>query len=172
MNINWDKLYKGFTAVVLGIVLILSALGYYQGQLPPDVATDPAVERGGFSTKVHFEQGGAQLTVESGGAIVSAGAITSTGSASFSSLSLGGVAQSGPTVGVSATVSNGTRVAHGLGVTPTVEVCTPWGLGLITATVYISASNATSITIGLAGPGEVNGVVYGGSIVVNCIGQR
>jgi hypothetical protein len=66
MTINWDKVYKGFTALALAIVLILAGLGLYQQD---GAAADASVARGGFSTTVHFEQGGGQLTVESGGKV-------------------------------------------------------------------------------------------------------
>lgn len=178
MKINWDKLYKGFTTLAIAIVLILTGFGVnLQGGLGPAPApTEDLTARGGFNTKVHFEQGGNQLTIESGGvlanagSITSSGAITSTGSASFSSLSLAGVAQSGPTVAISASVTNNTRIAHGIGTTPTAEICTPFGLGLITTTVYISAVNSVSITIGLADTKAA--VVSPATLSINCIGQR
>jgi len=65
-------------------------------------------------------------------------------------LTLESVAFSGPVrFGSATSVVSGTTIAHGLGITPTVALLTPGATGGYTATVYILASNAVSITIGV-----------------------
>lgn len=53
------------------------------------------------------------------------------------------------TRGATANVVNNTLIAHGLGTTPTAILLTPFFAGTFTQTVYISATNATSFTVGL-----------------------
>lgn len=51
-------------------------------------------------------------------------------------------------------VVNNTKIAHGLGTTPTTILLSPFYAGTFTQTVYISATNATSFTVGI-GSGSV-----------------
>ena len=68
-----------------------------------------------------------------------------------STLTLDSVAFTGPIVfGTSTSAINGTLIAHGLGTTPTVVLLSPQFTGNnISQTAYITASNATSFTVGL-----------------------
>lgn len=82
---------------------------------------------------------------------------------------IGANAFTGPVRMISATVSNDTFVAHGFsGVQPKI-LCTPFAAGLFTYTVWISATNAVSFSVGL-GDQVTNGPGVG-SWVVNCIAQ-
>jgi len=71
-------------------------------------------------------------------------------------LTLESVAFSGPvTFGSASSCVDGTTIAHGLGTTPAVVLLTPYSA--VTATVYVKATDATNITVGLVGSvGEVD----------------
>ena len=84
-------------------------------------------------------------------------------------LTLENVAFTGPVVGVSGTISDGVTLAHGLGTTPTVAVCGIVNAGIGTQTVYISATDATSYTLGVF---DAAGSAWTGDLTVHCIGQR
>ena len=65
-------------------------------------------------------------------------------------LTLESVAFSGPvTFGSASSVVTGTTIAHGLATTPTAVTLTPMYVGAFTNTVYVLATDATSITIGI-----------------------
>lgn len=65
-------------------------------------------------------------------------------------LTLESVAFSGPvTFGSATSVVSGTKFAHGLAITPTTVLLTPRSTGGYTATIYVLASNATSVTVGV-----------------------
>lgn len=61
--------------------------------------------------------------------------------------------------GATASVTNNTKIAHGLGTTPTAIILTPFYAGIFTQTVYISATNATSFTVGIE-TGSVTTATY------------
>lgn len=65
-------------------------------------------------------------------------------------LTLEGLAFSGPVVfGNASGVVSGTTIAHGLGTTPTAAALAPSYLGAFTNTIYVLATDATSITVAL-----------------------
>ena len=90
------------------------------------------------------------------GAVDANGAMDVAGAAAFgSTITLEGVAFSGPLRFGSATVGEGvTEIAHGLGVTPTMMVLTPLYNGTLTQTVYVTSSNTISM-YALLSPGSV-----------------
>jgi hypothetical protein len=63
-NVNWDKLYKGASMLILAIVLVLQAFGS-----PLALPGEEAVARGGRSALLQFQPGGDKLVVASGGEI-------------------------------------------------------------------------------------------------------
>lgn len=76
-------------------------------------------------------------------------------------LTLEGVAFGGPvTFGSATTVISGTKIAHGLATTPTTVLLTPCSTGGYTATVYVLATNATSVTVGVEGGVTVPSVYW------------
>lgn len=83
---------------------------------------------------------------------------TIVGDSSTGSLTLEGVAFSGPVVfGAESNVISGALIAHGLGTTPTAIILTPFystSSGEFTQTLSISATNATSFTVNIS-PGAV-----------------
>lgn len=73
-------------------------------------------------------------------------------------LTLESVAFSGPLVfGIQAGCTEGTQIAHGLAITPSVVLITP--ASAITATAYVSETDDTNITIGFVG-GSGSAVLY------------
>ena len=96
--------------------------------------------------------------------------ISSTGNITVGgSLVLDGVAFTGPLVGFTGSVSNNVLLAHGVGTTPTEVICGIVNTGALTETVYISATNATSVTLGVF---DITGAAWTDNLTVHCIATR
>ncbi len=151
MKINWDRVYKGFTALALAAVLVLSALAFFRAQSA--AVSEAGVARGGFSTLVHFEQGGGQLTVENGGVI----SVTSGGTLAVdagATRTVGGQTESGAVrFGTASNVISGTTIAHGFTTTPTVflvePASNPSANAFYSQTLWATGCNVTSCTVGV-----------------------
>lgn len=92
-----------------------------------------------------------------------------TGAITAQSITLGSGSQAiSSTKMMTLTVTNNTLVAHGMTGTPRVA-CTPYMLGLFTYTVYISASNATSLTFGISDPNVPGAAVNSVPVSLNCV---
>ena len=114
------------------------------------------------------------LTVTSTSALVGAvtanSTITATGSITTqSSLFQDGVAFTGPLVGSTGSVVDGGTIAHGVGTTPTMAVCGIVNAGVLTETVYISATDATNITLGIF---DAAGAAWTEALTVHCLATR
>jgi hypothetical protein len=159
-----------------GVLAALIAVAGFFGvilpiPMPPVPSSAPqALATAQYATKCRFENGGGKITCASGGTLemqsgstldvqsgATVGNLSSTGVITAGSLGLNGVRVSGPyKFGCSAAglAQDGT-IAHGLGTTPTVALLTsliPSAGSVITTGVYISATNTTSITVGLIYP--------------------
>jgi len=114
------------------------------------------------------------LTVTSTSALVGAvtanSTITATGSITTqSSFFQDGVAFTGPLVGSTGSVVDGGTIAHGVGTTPTMAVCGIVNAGVLTETVYISATDATNITLGIF---DAAGAAWTEALTVHCLATR
>ena len=110
-------------AVVLGIVLALT------GQVIGQVIYPSPVEAPALSTADLMQALGTShfANIETG------------------SLKLDGHLLTGPVIGVTATISNGETIAHGLGVAPTYAVCSAHGAN--EANVTVTAKSTTVLTL-------------------------
>lgn len=109
-----------------------------------------------YSTDCYQKQGGSEWIADDGctWALLSGSTLeVQSGSATdfdAGTLTLEDVAFSGPvTFGSASNVVSGTLIAHGLGVTPTAAVLTPFYTGTFTNTLYVVSMNTVSITVGI-----------------------
>lgn len=100
---------------------------------------------------------------------LSARAITTTGQITTDALYIGSQLISASKM-MSVTVSgNNQSFAHSMSGTPWVS-CTPWAMGLFTYTVYISATDATNVTVGIASAELGGGAPADGiPVSLNCV---
>jgi len=93
--------------------------------------------------------GSTGCTISTVGALSCDGAATIGGAATITgTLTLAGAEMSGPVrFGSASTVVSGTLIAHGLATTPTVALLTAGAT--ITTPLFVQATNATSITVGI-----------------------
>jgi hypothetical protein len=120
------KRFLGIVVIVL--IIAFGTLGFVQSQ-----------------AKCYFAPGAASLVVGNGCTLN----VQSGGTLDVDSGAIGA-----PVFGATANVVNGALVSHGLGTTPTAILLTPFYAGSLTNTLYVSATNATSFTVGLAYPSE------------------
>lgn len=127
---------------------------YVEGQLEVDgeAQFDGAIDANSTSDF------GGNVTVSSGNVAVTTGTLT-----------LEGVAFTGPFVGVTGTISNNVTLAHTLGTTPTAAVCNIVNAGNLTQTIFISATDATNLTLGVF---DSEGSVWESDLTVHCIATR
>ncbi len=97
------------------------------------------------------------------------GSITASGNISMTTLILEGVTSTGPLIAVTGLVSDNILLAHGLSTTPTAISCTIVNAGILTQSVYISATNATSATFGVF---TLDGDVVTDNLTVHCFSTR
>lgn len=97
------------------------------------------------------------------------GSITASGNMSMTTLILEGVTSTGPLIAVTGLVSDNILLAHGLSTTPTAISCTIVSVGILTQSVYISATNATSATFGVF---TADGDVVTDNLTVHCFSTR
>lgn len=97
------------------------------------------------------------------------GSITASGNMSMTTLILEGVTSTGPLIAVTGLVSDNILLAHGLSTTPTAVSCTIVNAGILTQSVYISATNATSATFGVF---TADGDVVTDNLTVHCFSTR
>ena len=118
------NLIKSVILAALLLILLFTSLAYAQSQ-----------------AACYFAPGGATLVVGSGCTLnVKSGGTVQVDSGAVGAMKFGATSD----------VVNNTLIAHGLGTTPTSILLTPFYAGTLTQSLYISASNATSFTVGIA----------------------
>jgi hypothetical protein len=167
---QWSKIWKAVASIAVALSVIATALAGISistnqtqtaeiNQLQAGAAVGD-VEARASNTPIYFNQGGKQLTVSSGGTLsVTTGGV----------FGMYGINQTAAVVGINADGAvNGSMFAHGLPGAPTYPVCGIYSpIFPITATVYVSASNATSITLAIVNSA---GAAYTGtSLAVRCV---
>ena len=151
---------KGALAAILIVIsLIASVLGAVQNALPPKIET--------LGTS-NFDS--ITLSGDLNAANVTASTITATTLVSQTvNLSSANITA---TTAISAAVTNGALVAHNLGAIPKV-ICQPIAGGTntsITDTVWISATNTTSFTVGIIE--SLKNGVSSDTVNINCLAFR
>ncbi len=143
-------------AAILGLVIaILSTVLQFINEQPPVESATPL----GANVPCYFDQGGKQFNVGSGCTLsVASGGIVSAVSGSR-----------GVAVGFGGTISNGVTLSHGLGGTPLYATCTVSNSGVLTTSVYISATSATTVALGVF---DSAGTAVTANTVVNCLAVR
>lgn len=165
---QWTKVWKAVASIAVALSVIATALAGINistnqqqaieiNQLQGQAAAGDVQARSA-NTPIYFDQGGKQLTVgsgatltvASGGALSVAGTTTLNGGAAITgTLTVSGLKQY-PWSFWGMDGVNGAMAAHGLPGAPTYPTCmlyTP--IFPVTVTVYISAANATSVTLAM-----------------------
>jgi len=139
---TWSKV---LSILLTAVIALAAVIGYDITIIQPRAAAPPLTRAAGDTnfTNVVAEDISANDDLSVGDDATITGDLTVTGA-----LTLQGVAVSGPIrYGSASTVISGTTIAHGLATTPTVATLTA-GIP-ITTPLYITARNATSITVGI-----------------------
>ena len=144
---QWTKVWKAVASIAVALSVIATTLAGISistnqaqtaeiNQLQGQAAVGD-VEARAANTPIYFTQGGSQLVVGS------AGTLSVTGNLFYKN-----AIQTGAVVGWSADGAvNGSMFPHGLPGAPTYPNCMIYSPLAVTATVYISAANATSVTL-------------------------
>jgi len=152
---NLTNQQKFNIASVLGLIIaLLSTVLQFINNQPAESATPLSA-----NVPCYFDQGGKQFNVGNGCTLlVASGGIVSAVSGSR-----------GVAVGFGGTISNGVTLSHGLGGTPLYATCTVSNSGVLTTSVYISATSATTVALGVF---DSAGTAVTANTVVNCLAVR
>ena len=169
---------KGALAAILIVIsLIASVLGAVQNALPPKIETlgtsnfDSITLSGGLNAANVTASTITATTLVSQTVNLSSANITATTAISAAALKIASNTLSGFAI-ISAAVTNGALVAHNLGAIPKV-ICQPIAGGTntsITDTVWISATNTTSFTVGIIE--SLKNGVSADTVNINCLAFR
>lgn len=163
---------KGALAALLIVIsLIASVLGAVQNALPPVVETLGTTNFNDIQADSLTAGTVTANTLVSQTVNLSSSNITATTAISAAALKIASNTLSGFAI-ISASVTNGALVAHNLGAIPKV-VCQPISGGTatgITDTIWISASNTTSFTVGIIE--MLKNAVSSDTVIINCLAFR
>lgn len=149
MKINWSNL-------LIVVALVMAGLGIILPQQAAPVASTQSFQCAAGTMCV--QNGGKTVEMLSGSSFnIKAGAVFTNG----------GVTQY-PIFAFGTDAINGSMVAHGAGAALTYPSCMVYNAGFLTVSVYISSSNATSVTFGMF---DSAGTAYAGApLAVRCFG--
>ena len=156
-KINW-------TNILIAIALAAGAGGLFLPALTPSVAPQsfqcaPQVMCVTNNGKTVTFPSGSTLTADSGSTVTIA-------DLSATTITANGVSFTGPVKAITGTIANGGLITHGLATKPGYVICGVHATGNLTETAYVSATNTTSVTVGIF---DAAGAIWTGSLEVDCL---
>lgn len=177
MKLDLTGVKGALASVLIVLSLLIGVLNAVQGALPPTVETLGATNFDSIELSGSLSADSVTATTITATTLVSqtvnlsSSNITATTAISAAALKIASNTLSGFAI-ISAAVTNGALVAHNLGAIPKI-ICQPISGGTatgITDTIWISASNTTSFTVGIIE--MLQNRVSTDTVNINCLAFR